>query len=179
HDLSVARHRSNKERTLEDTALLQERGDIARALCLQGYLFFALASRLVETCRDLIVQAGVRYLLLDFRMVQGLDASAALSLSKLHQLCGRYRVTLILSGLRLEHQAVPQQMRFLPHPEIHLVSDLDRGMEWMEDRLLAGAHDTLGTARGPVPALSNGAHGDAAGADIRGMLAAHFSPEAL
>src|SRR5262245_18069427 len=149
HDLSVARHRSNKERTLEDTALLQERGDLARALCLQGYLFFALASRLVETCRDLIVQAGVRYLLLDFRMVQGLDASAALSLSKLHQLCGRYRVTLILSGLRLEHQAVLQQMRFLPHPEIHLVSDLDRGMEWMEDRLLAGAHDTLGTARGP------------------------------
>jgi len=173
HDLSVARHRSNKERTLEDTALLQERGDIARALCLQGYLFFALASRLVETCRDLIVQAGVRYLLLDFRMVQGLDASAALSLSKLHQLCGRYRVTLILSGLRPEHQAVLQQMRFVPHPEIHLVSDLDRGMEWMEDRLLASAHATLGTVPGPVPALSNG------GVDIRGMLAAHFSPEAL
>ncbi|HMB33161.1 MAG TPA: SulP family inorganic anion transporter, partial [Methylomirabilota bacterium] len=179
HDLSVARHRSNKERTLEDTALLQERGDLARALCLQGYLFFALASRLVETCRDLIVQAGVRYLLLDFRMVQGLDASAALSLSKLHQLCGRYRVTLILSGLRPEHQAVLQQMRFLPHSEIHLVSDLDRGMEWMEDRLLAGAHGLPGTTSAPVLALGNGTHGDAAGADIRGILAAHFSPDAL
>ena len=179
HDLSVARHRSNKERTLEDTALLQERGDLARALCLQGYLFFALASRLVETCRDLIVQAGVRYLLLDFRMVQGLDASAALSLSKLHQLCGRYRVTLILSGLRPEHQAVLQQMRFLPHPEIHLVSDLDRGMEWMEDRLLAGAHGLPGTTSAPVLALGNGAPGDTAGADIRGILAAHFSPDAL
>ena len=179
HDLSVARHRSNKERTLEDTALLQERGDLARALCLQGYLFFALASRLVETCRDLIVQSGVRYLLLDFRMVQGLDASAALSLSKLHQLCGRYRATLILSGLRPEHQAVLQQMRFLPHPEIHLVSDLDRGMEWMEDRLLAGAHGSPGTTSAPVLALGNGAPGDTAGADIRGILAAHFSPDAL
>jgi len=179
HDLSVARHRSNKERTLEDTALLQERGDIARALCLQGYLFFALASRLVETCRDLIVQAGVRHLLLDFRMVQGLDASAALSLSKLHQLCSRYRVTLILSGLRPEHQAVLKQMRFLPHQEIHLVSDLDRGMEWMEDRLLAGAHGLPGTTSAPVLALGNGAPGDTAGADIRGILAAHFSPDAL
>ena len=179
HDLSVARHRSNKERTLEDTALLQERGDLARALCLQGYLFFALASRLVETCRDLIVQASVRYLLLDFRMVQGLDASAALSLSKLHQLCGRYRATLILSGLRPEHQAVLQQMRFLPHPEIHLVSDLDRGREWMEDRLLAGAHGSPGTTSAPVLALGNGAPGDTAGADIRGILAAHFSPDAL
>jgi len=179
HDLSVARHRSNKERSLEDTAVLQEHGGLGRALCLQGYLFFALASRLVETCRDLIVQSGVRYLLLDFRMVQGLDASAALSLSKLHQLCGRYRVTLILSGLRPEHQAVLQQMRFLPHPEIHLVSDLDRGMEWMEDRLLAGAHYATDTAPTFVPSRENGARGGAASVDLRGMLRAHFSPEAL
>src|SRR5262249_11108931 len=127
----------------------------------------------------LIVQCRVRSLLLHFRMVQGLDASAALSLSKLHQLCGRYHVTLILSGLRPEHQAVLQQMRFLPHPEIHLVSDLDRGMEWMEDRLLAGAHDAPGTAPTFVPSRANGARGDAASVDLRGMLGAHFSPEAL
>ena len=49
----------------------------------------------------------------------------------------------------------------------------------MEDRLLAGAHGMPGTTPTPVPALGNGAHGDAAGADIRGILAAHFSPEAL
>ena len=139
HDLSVATHRSNKERTLEATAILQEQGGIGRALCLQGYLFFALASSLVETCRNLIVRDGVRYLVLDFRMVQGMDASAALGLSKLHQLCVRYRVVLIVSGLRPEQQAVLQQMRFLPQREIHVVSDLDRGMEWIENRLLAEA----------------------------------------
>ena len=177
HDLSVATHRSNRERTLEATAILQEQGGIGRALCLQGYLFFALASSLVETCRDLIVRDGVRYLLLDFRMVQGLDASAALGLSKLHQLCVRYRVTLIVSGLRLEQQAVLQHMRFLPQREIRVVSDLDRGMEWIESRLLAEAAG----AGSPMPAelTGNEGDGDVPSVDLQGMLSPHFSPEAL
>jgi SulP family sulfate permease len=176
HDLSVATHRSNRERTLEATTVLQEQGRVGRALCLQGYLFFALASSLVETCRDLIVRDGVRYLLLDFRMVQGLDASAALGLSKLHQLCVRYRVTLIVSGLRAEQQAVLQQMRFLPQREIRVVSDLDRGMEWMETRLLA----EVAGAGNPTPAELAGNEGDGVpSVDLRGMLSAYFSPEAL
>ena len=177
HDLSVATHRSNKERTLEDTTILQEQGGIGRALCLQGYLFFALASSLVETCRNLIVREGVRYLVLDFRMVQGMDASAALGLSKLHQLCVRYRVVLIVSGLRPEQQAVLQQMRFLPQRDIRVVSDLDRGMEWIETRLLAEA-----VGAGSSASLELGGsddNGAVPSVDLRGMLAAHFSPEAL
>ena len=177
HDLSVATHRSNRERTLEATAVLQAQGGIGRALCLQGYLFFALASSLVETCRDLIVRDGIRYLLLDFRMVQGLDASAALGLSKLHQLCVRYKVTLIVSGLRPQQQAVLQQMRFLPQREIRVVSDLDRGMEWMENRLLAEA--ALAEGLPPAELAGNGGNGALASVDLRGMLSAHFSPEAL
>ena len=77
------------------------------------------------------------YLVLDFRMVQGMDASAALGLSKLHQLCVRYRVVLIVSGLRPEQQAVLQRMRFLSQQEIRVVSDLDRGMEWKRSNLAA------------------------------------------
>ena len=177
HDLSVATHRSNKERTLEATAMLQEQGGIGRALCLQGYLFFALASSLVETCRTLIIRDGVRYLVLDFRMVQGMDASAALGLSKLHQLCVRYRVVLIVSGLRPEQQAVLQQMRFLPQREIRVVSDLDRGMEWIENRLLAEA---VGAGSSAPAELAGSEDNEAAPSmDLREMLAAHFSPEAL
>jgi len=177
HDLSVATHRSNKERTLEATAMLQEQGGIGRALCLQGYLFFALASSLVETCRNLIVRDGVRYLVLDFRMVQGMDASAALGLSKLHQLCVRYRVVLIVSGLRPEQQAVLQQMRFLPQREIRVVSDLDRGMEWIENRLLAEAVGAGSSA--PAELAGSEDHEAAPSVDFREVLAAHFSPEAL
>lgn len=172
HSLSGSTHRSNKERSLEESVALRERGGIARALCLQGYLFFALASSLVETCRELIIRGGVRYLLLDFRMVQGLDASAALGFSKLHQLCARNEVTLVLSDLRPELRAVLQQMRFLPHPEIHVVPDLDHGLEWIEDRVLAA-----------TPAASDvqprGVAGAAPEVELRRMLATHFPPDAL
>lgn len=172
HNLSGSTHRSNKERSLEESAVLRERGGIARALCLQGYLFFALASSLVETCRELITRDGVRYLVLDFRMVQGLDASAALGFAKLHQLCARSRVTLVLSGLRRELQVVLRQMRFLPHPEIHVVPDLDHGLEWVENRVLETATPSIG-------GTSEGAASAARELDLRHMLAVHFSPDAL
>ncbi len=165
HNLSGSLHRSNKERSLEDMAALALLGERARALSLQGYLFFALASSLVERCRDLIVHQRVRYLLLDFRMVQGLDASVALSFGKLHQLCAQEQVTLILSGLRPQLEAVLRQIRFLPHDDIHLVPDLDRGLEWMEDRLLeAGEGDGSGARARP---------------DVRRLLAPHFTDQAL
>jgi SulP family sulfate permease len=177
HDLSLASHRSNRERTLEAAAVLQEQGGVGRALCLQGYLFFALASSLVETCRDLIVRDGVRYLVLDFRMVQGLDASAALGLSKLHQLCVRYRVTLVVSGLRPQQEAVLQQMRFIPQREVRVVSDLDRGMEWVENRLLAEAAGVESLT--PAEPAGNDGEGAVPSVDLREMLSGHFSPEAL
>ncbi len=119
----------------------------------------------METCRDLILRESVRYLLLDFRMVQGLDASAALSFAKLHQLGVQYQVALVLSGLRPELLAVLKQIRFLPNQSIHVVPDLDRGLEWMEDRLLEASREPAsGAGRRP---------------DIRRLLAPHFSPGAI
>ena len=179
HNLSSSTHRSNKERSLEEMAELGRRGTLARALCLQGYLFFALAASLVETVRDLILREGVRYLLLDFRMVQGLDASVALAFGKLHQLCARHGVRLVLSGLRPEIHALLVQMRFLPHREIHVVPDLDRGLEWIEHQLLlpSASDETAPRESAGAPATSDGAA--LPEVDLRKTLAAHFTGEAL
>lgn len=174
HNLSASTHRSNKERSLADMAELQHRGMTARALCLQGYLFFALAAKLVETCRELILRAGVRHLLLDFRMVQGLDASVALAFGKLHQLCARHGVSLTLSGLRPDIEALLSQMRFLPHPEILVVADLDRGLEWIEHRLLTPAV----AAEDGGPGTSDADTG-LAEVNLRHTLAPHFTGNAL
>jgi SulP family sulfate permease len=179
HHLSSSTHRSNKERSLEETTELQQIGGTARALCLQGYLFFALASSLVDTCRELILREGVRYLLLDFRMVQGLDASVALAFGKLHQLCARHEVSLILSGLRPEMHALLSQMRFLPHREIHVVTDLDRGLEWIEDRLLRPTAATGGVAHETDGARAVGTDAALPEVELRQTLAAHFTSEAL
>jgi SulP family sulfate permease len=110
-------------------------------------------------------------------MVQGLDASAALGLSKLHQLCVRYRVTLVVSGLRPQQEAVLQQMRFIPQREVRVVSDLDRGMEWVENRLLAEAAGVESLT--PAEPAGNDGEGAVPSVDLREMLSGHFSPEAL
>src|SRR5262245_17757789 len=99
-------HRFNKDCSLEEMTALQRSGVLVWVFCLQGYLFFAHAAGLVETVRDLVLRDGVRYLLFDFRMVQGLDASVALAFDKLHQLCARHAVSLVLSGLRPEVHAL-------------------------------------------------------------------------
>ena len=68
-------------------------------------------------------------------------------------------------------------MRFLPQRDIRVVSDLDRGMEWIENRLLAEA-----VGAGSSTATEPGGSDDnvaVPSVDLRGMLAAHFSPEAL
>ncbi len=179
HNLSSSTHRSNKERSLEEMAALQALGTGARALCLQGYLFFALAASLVETCRDLILREGVRYLLLDFRMVQGLDASAALAFTKLHQLCARHGVALLLSGLRPEMHALLSQMRFLPHPEIHVVADLDRGLEWIEESLLRPARAGENTASATDGASARAIATALPEVALPQILGAHFTGEAL
>lgn len=178
HNLSSSTHRSNKERSLEQMDELQRKGAAARALCLQGYLFFALAASLVETCRGLILREGVRHLLLDFRMVQGVDASVALAFGKLQQICARYGASLVLSGLRPEVHALLSQMRFLPHRDIQVVPDLDRGLEWIEHRLLAspaGFGETPDQETPGTPADNE----SLPEVDLHRTLARHFTGDAL
>jgi sulfate permease, SulP family len=136
HLFSSATHFSNKERTLEQTLELKEKGKCCRSLSLQGYLFFGTSSAIVETCRDLIDKEKLKYVLLDFRLVQGADTSAVLSFVKLQQLCNRGGVQLMLSGLRPDIEAVFEQARFLPNSQIRIFSEMDYGLEWVEDSLL-------------------------------------------
>jgi SulP family sulfate permease len=164
HHLPLGTHRSNRERSLDEMAALAGRGHLGRALCLQGYLFFGTASSLVDTCRDLVWRHGVRFLLLDFRMVQGLDASAGLAFARLQQLCGPGRAQLVVSGLRPDVEAVLRRMRVVPHEHLLVVSDLDHGLEWIEDRLLDGTAAPGGAARE---------------IDLRQMLADHLAPDML
>ncbi|MCW8132047.1 MAG: cyclic nucleotide-binding domain-containing protein, partial [Planctomycetota bacterium] len=84
-----------------------------------------------------ISEQGVRHLVLDFRMVQGLDASAVLGFNKLDQLCQRFGVRLYFCGMRTDIGQVFMHTRFLPNPSITVLPDLDRGLERVEEILIA------------------------------------------
>jgi SulP family sulfate permease len=129
-----------KERSQEQMNALRAQGKGARVLGLQGYIFCSTASRTVETCQSLIRHDGVRYLLLDFRMVQGLDASATLGLTKLEQICSRGGVRLLLSGLRPELERLLRQVQFLPISRVVDHVDRDAGAVKSQENTYLGHH---------------------------------------
>jgi SulP family sulfate permease len=169
---------SNKERPMEQIEELRQRGGIARALTLQGYVFFGTSSAIVAASRELIEREQLQYLLLDFRMVQGLDASAVFSFTKLEQICDRYKCRLLFSGLKAESERVLKQTHFLPKPTIMVFGDLDHGMEWIENMILSETHASL---RMRLLTSSENLYGTQVMAefDLRRMLSRHFKHENL
>jgi len=168
---------SNKERPIEQMAELREKGKLARALTLQGYVFFGTSSAIVGTARDLIEREKLRFLLLDFRMVQGLDVSAVFSFTKLDQICARYQVRLLFSSLKPEVDRILKQTHFLPQKNVMVFADMDRGLEWIENCLLSGTAAAM-AAVGNTPA-SHSTTAIMAVSELKRILLHHFSLEHL
>ena len=69
---------------------------------LQGFIFFGTANALLEQIRARVAdteQPPVRYIILDFRRVTGLDSSAVLSFVKGKQLAEAQDITLVLTHI--------------------------------------------------------------------------------
>lgn len=138
HSLTGAQRSSAVLRPATHRDVLEMQGHLIRVVELQGYLFFGSANRMLDTLRNSL--RGVRYLILDFSNVQGLDSSAGGVFSKLKRLCQREEIILVLSS-------VPTNLRdslaaaglgdedgrsLIYHPT------LDASLRWCEDRLLTG-----------------------------------------
>ncbi len=165
HGFSASQHSSNKERPVPHIASLRRRGEAARVLSLQGYLFFGSAIGIVDSCRQLIEREGVQYLLLDFRLVEGIDISASSAFAKLYQVCRRRSGQLLLTGLGEPVRHLLDRTGLLALPGLHVLPDLDRGLEWIEDQLLAGD---------PLPAEAGGCD-----SDLHVLLQQNLTAEAL
>lgn len=67
---------------------LRERGEQSHVLKLQGYIFFGTGNRLLTGIRARLMDAAVRplrFLVLDFKRVSGLDSSVLITFTKLTQ----------------------------------------------------------------------------------------------
>ena len=115
-------------------------------VALQGYLFFGTSGGVYQRIRERIDSSSatqLRYLVLDFSSVSGLDASAAINFQKIAQLAAHRRFHLLMSGLdtesldRLEADTLERLSggRFLALP------DIDRAVEWCEEDVLASHPD--------------------------------------
>ena len=134
-------HHSNVMRTSEETDILQVEGEQTYILELQGLIFFGTANKLLNQIRSRIDDSAakeVRFVVLDFRLVSGLDASAVLSFAKLKQVATQKQVHLLFTHLSPEAMQLLQQGECLEadDPFCHVFADLDRGLEWCEQQIL-------------------------------------------
>jgi len=144
HALAGGQLSSNVDRPMRDLRLLKEAGRTIYILKLQGFIFFGTASHLLDNIRVRLADAtlpALRFVVLDFRRVTGLDSSAILSLRKAEQLGQKHGFSLLLC------QAGPELAGELDYADtpaagtggLQLYPDLDHGLEACENELLAAA----------------------------------------
>ena len=151
HKLSGADIQSNVLRAPSYRRLLLEDGEQTYILELQGFLFFGTANALFEQIRARLKdgqRVPVRFIILDFRHVTGLDSSAAISFTKARQLAEEHDITLVLTGTSDEVLKRLAASDFnAERARVRIFSTLDLGLEWCEDQIL----QLKGFAQDPIP----------------------------
>ncbi len=125
-------------RSIEERKLMTEAGTQIEILELQGFIFFGTANTLLERVRQsqTAPDSPPRFIILDFRLVTGIDSSAALALYKCERYAREEGAILILTGAS-EQDLEKLQLGGLDlgSLSIKLLPDLDRGLEWCEDQI--------------------------------------------
>jgi len=141
HTLSGNRYQSNVDRSISQRLILQERGDWLYILELQGFIFFGTSNDLLTQVRRRIENIDLlspQFIVLDFRQVNGLDASAVLSFEKMKQLAQKNQIVLVLTHLSSQVQRPLCKDVFTEEDKAtwHIEDDLDFGVEWCEEQIL-------------------------------------------
>lgn len=133
--------RSNLVRDAEQNTVLNRFGDQTRIFTLQGYLFFGTAGSLYRSVLDSIegeAHQHVKFVILDFSQVIGVDSSATLNFEKLSQRLAERKIFLLSTGLQASVLEILRRGSHDRYGNAFLMQypDLDRGMEWCENELL-------------------------------------------
>ncbi len=155
----------------ERLVALRTNGEATLLYRLQGYLFFGTAERLrkriLERLADTSVP-GIRFLVIDFDRVSGLDSSAVLSFVRLSQAAAPAGFVLVLTGMSGEVRKAMLRggLEHNRDGPVRIEPSFDHGVEWCENALLAKVAPTLATAQSrPARDILMGVVGDAAFAE--------------
>ena len=135
---------SKVQRSAAENQVLRLRGRQYWVLRLRGYLFFGSIVGLVNDIRARIQRSHtkdaqpIHALVLDFRYVNGMDSSSALTLVKLRQTIEDRKMQLIFSALEPDMQRTLRREHCLRDDNTCMVFvDLDAALEWCEQRALS------------------------------------------
>lgn len=114
---------------------------------LGGFLFFGTANRFRLRIQDRMKQLGASghgFLVVDFRQVTGVDSSASNSFVRLRRAAADSGVIIVLTGLGAAARSALLGARDQDALDatVHVEPDLESGLRWCEDALLAAAGRT-------------------------------------
>ena len=147
---------SHVERPEAERDRLRGAGDATLILELGGFLFFGSAWRVYARIRRRALDAQAAPLgavLLDFSRVSGVDSSGWHNFRKIVELGDQHAFHVVLT------RVPPAVARLLelegvagPHlPQVRVLPDLDRGLEWLEEEVLARTAVAPGMAEAAAP----------------------------
>ena len=153
--ISGANYHSNVARLPHQERVLWQRGEEIYILELQGFIFFGTAHNLLNQTRQLLSDSRkqpLRFIVLDFMLVTGVDSSAVLSFVKMKQMADKHQVNLVFTTVSAKIEKLLRRSGCLltPDPIGQLFPDLDRGLEWCENQIL----ETIPFEPYPIPCLS-------------------------
>ncbi|KAJ0411099.1 hypothetical protein ATCC90586_008074 [Pythium insidiosum] len=163
--MSAATLRSNAWRTTEALDVLDHESRSIHVVQLHGHLFFGNANMLSEYVRNLFEtpqqtrststngtsrsghiesfalreEPSIRYLIMDFTLVVGLDSSAADRLTKIKFVCDVHHCRLVFAAVPTIYRRFVTHLShaFPDRSMFHVASDLNSALEWCEDGILA------------------------------------------
>jgi sulfate permease, SulP family len=129
-------YRSTLDRSRDDQALLATHGDGIRGLNLQSYLFFGSANRLYQHVKALLQRnPNCRFLVFDFKLVTGIDSSAAYSFAQIKRTAHDRGVKLVLTHLPPAVEKTLRSSEFISG-DVSVMPELDHALEWCENEVI-------------------------------------------
>jgi len=134
--------RSTLDRSRDDQAVLSAHGGKIQGLNLQSYLFFGSANRLYQHVKELLGRhPECRFLLFDFKLVTGIDSSAAYSFAQIKRTAQDRGIRLVLVELASSAEKALRSSGFITD-DVSVVPELDHALEWCENEVIE-AHQGL------------------------------------
>jgi SulP family sulfate permease len=132
-----AEYRSSLDRSRDDQAVLSAHGEEVQGLNLQSYLFFGSANRLYQRVKALLaLHPDCRFLVFDFKLVTGIDSSAAYSFAQIKRSAQERGVKLVLVHLPPAAEKALRSSEFISK-EVSIIAELDQALEWCENEIIA------------------------------------------
>ena len=130
-------YRSSLDRSRDDQAVLSAHGGKIQGLNLQSYLFFGSANRLYQHVKALLARhPECRFLVFDFKLVTGINSSAAYSFAQIKRTAQDRGIRLVLVHLPPAAEKALRSSEFISD-EVSIVPELDHALESCENEIIA------------------------------------------